>query len=383
LQRIWAGANLFILTPAEIRTLRRRLLDWYGAAKRDLPWRRTRDPWRILVSEVMLQQTRVAAVIPYYERFLEEFPDPGALAAAPEQKLLALWSGLGYYSRARNLQKAAQQIVGRAAGLRRAASPPNQQAIRFSGDRDRSDLENRQAPSLPHFPNTYEAIRALAGVGDYTAAAVASIAFQLPHAVLDGNVARVLARITAEEGDIKSAETRQRLAYAAARLLDPKAPGEHNQALMELGATLCLPRDPQCPLCPIARYCAARRCNRQLELPRKSARREPVRLERTLLLIRKNGAVLVRQRPARARLMPGFWELPESTDLPAAAPGALLGEFRHTITHHLYRCRVLEARLKGTPRGYRWIPDARLDELPLATTARKALEVAAASTRAQ
>jgi A/G-specific adenine glycosylase len=339
-----AGANLFILTTAEIRTLRRRLAAWYAAAKRDLPWRRTRDPWRILVSEVMLQQTRVAAVIPYYGRFLEAFPTPAALAAAPEQQLLALWSGLGYYSRARNLQKAARQIVGQAGS----------------------------------FPSTYDTIRQLAGVGDYTAAAVASIAFDLPHAVLDGNVARVLARLTADEGDIKSPAARQRLSTAAARLLNPNAPGEHNQALMELGATLCLPRDPQCLLCPLADACAARRANRQHELPVKSARRDPVRLDRTLLLIRKDGTVLLRRRPSSARLMPGFWELPEAADLPQANTGAFAGEFRHTITHHLFRFRVLEARLARVPPGLEWVEVGRLDELPLATTTKKALALVSA-----
>jgi A/G-specific adenine glycosylase len=210
-------------------------------------------------------------------------------------------------------------------------------------------------------------------VGDYTAAAVASIAFDLPHAVLDGNVARVLARITAETGDIKSTPVKARLSAAASRLLDPEEPGDHNQALMELGATLCLPRDPQCLLCPVADLCRARQENRQQELPVKAARREPVRIERTILVIRRNGSLLMRQRPADVRLMPGFWELPEVTDLPSAKKGAIAGEFRHTITHHLFRFFVIEARIARAPAGFAWVPASQLDQLPLATTARKAL----------
>src|SRR3984885_2087066 len=191
--------------------IRRKLLEWYRKHKRDLPWRRTQDPYRIWISEVMLQQTRVAAVIPYYERFLTLFPNASALASAAEQNLLAAWAGLGYYSRARNLQKAARAIV-----------------------------------ELPRFPKDYAALRQLPGVGDYTAAAVASIAFGAPHAVLEGNVLRVLSRLVAERGDIKSQVVRRSLGALAETLLDRRRPGEFNQALMELGATVCLPKQPLC-----------------------------------------------------------------------------------------------------------------------------------------
>src|SRR5580700_932140 len=200
--------------------IRRRLLAWYGKHKRDLPWRRTEDPYRIWISEIMLQQTRVAAVIPYYERFLALFPDVSALASAPEQDLLAAWAGLGYYSRARNLQKAARAIV-----------------------------------ELAQFPTDYAALRDLPGVGDYTAAAVASIAFGMPHAALDGNVLRVLSRVAAERGDIKSQVVRRRLGALADTLLDRRRPGEFNQAMMELGATVCLPKQPMCVRCPIQLHC--------------------------------------------------------------------------------------------------------------------------------
>jgi A/G-specific adenine glycosylase len=195
----------------DLRSIRAKLAAWYDGARRDLPWRRTRDPYAIWVSEIMLQQTRVAAVIPYYERFLQRFPSPDALAQAPEEELLAMWSGLGYYSRARNLQKAARQITE-------------------AGD----------------FPRAYTAIRELAGVGEYTAAAIASIAFDLPHAVVDGNVRRVLARLM-NDGNLD-------VQQAAERLLDRRDPARWNQAVMELGATICLPREPRCGECPIARH---------------------------------------------------------------------------------------------------------------------------------
>ncbi len=207
-----------------VRTIRRLLLAWYSKHQRDLPWRRTRDPYRIWVSEIMLQQTRVASAIGYYQRFLERFPSIPELAAAPEQELLTAWAGLGYYARVRNLQKAANKIV-----------------------------------ELGAFPRDYASLRALAGIGDYTAAAIASIAFDLPHAALDGNVIRVLSRLTAERGNVASTTVRKRLRAAADRLIDPKLPGQFNQAWMELGAMVCLPKQPQCSICPLKSQCAARR----------------------------------------------------------------------------------------------------------------------------
>ncbi len=190
-----------------------KLLRWYRRHARKLPWRQTRDPYRIWVSEVMLQQTRVAAAIPYFERFIERFPDVESLARAPEEELLRAWSGLGYYSRARNLQRAAKLIAERGS-----------------------------------IPNDYDALRELPGIGQYTAAAVASIAFNQPYAVVDGNVRRVLSRVACRnEGLDEMAEA----------LLDRKHPGRYNQALMELGATVCLPREPHCGACPVAALCTA------------------------------------------------------------------------------------------------------------------------------
>src|SRR5260370_20439391 len=194
-----------MLNGHALATFRKQLLGWFRQFQRDLPWRQTSDPYRIWLSEIMLQQTRVAAVIPYYERFLERFPNVHALAAAPEEEVLRLWSGLGYYSRARNLQKAAQRIVSEHGG---------------------------------EFPARLEDVRALPGIGNYTAAAILSIAFEKKHAVLDGNVARALARLGAVRGDLRASRHWQELQESANAYLDTKSRGDWNQAMMELGATL-------------------------------------------------------------------------------------------------------------------------------------------------
>jgi A/G-specific adenine glycosylase len=319
---------------------RRLLLRWYETARRDLPWRRTRDPYRIWVSEIMLQQTRVAAVIPYYEAFLERFPDAAALARAPEEELLACWSGLGYYSRARNLRRAAILIAQNGG-----------------------------------FPRRYDAIRELPGIGDYTAAAIASIAFGLPYAAIDGNVARVLARLTEDRGEISAPATRARLRETAAGLLDRRAPGAFNQAMMELGATVCLPRAPQCPACPLAPHCRARLSGTARELPVKLRRAGPIRIDRTVLVIEKAGRVLLWQRGAESSRMAGFWELPEQAELSGAIVAEPAGEVRHTITNHRYRVAVARARIRRAPAGYRWFSRDELARIPVSTLARKALAV--------
>lgn len=318
----------------------RRLLEWYAASRRDLPWRRTSDPYRIWVSEIMLQQTRAQAVIPYYERFLARFPTVESLAAAEEDEVLALWSGLGYYSRARNLRRAAQTVA--AGGI---------------------------------FPPDYEAIRALPGIGDYTAAAVASIAFGLPHAVLDGNVLRVVARVENDAADIAAARTRERFRAIAQEWLDPRHPGEFNQALMELGATVCLPKNPQCGSCPLETSCRARAAGTAAQLPVKLRGKMPVRLESTLLLIRNRGRILLRRREASARRMAGMWELPEETHLPHARIGKSYGSFRHTITHHHYTCTVVSATLSSPGDGFGWFVPAAIEALPITASTRKSLKL--------
>ncbi|GIU80224.1 MAG: A/G-specific adenine glycosylase [Bryobacteraceae bacterium] len=314
------------------------LLEWYASARRDLPWRRTRDPWRVLVSEVMLQQTRVSVVIPYYERFLARFPSPQALAGAEEEELLALWAGLGYYSRARNLKRAAEAICARGG-----------------------------------FPETAEEWRALPGIGEYTAAAVASICFREPVAVLDGNVARVMARLTAEEGDIASGSVRLRLKEQAQALLEPAHPGDFNQALMELGATVCLPRQPKCLLCPWQDLCQARRRGLEAELPVKARRRQPERVALRLALIVDRGRLLLRRRPEDGRRLAGFWELPSVEELGPERSLKLLGRFRHSITHHNYEVELWHGRMRRSLDGCQWHELAALDSLPLGAMTRKAL----------
>jgi A/G-specific adenine glycosylase len=273
----------------------------------------------------MLQQTRVAAAIPYYNRFLERFPDAPSLARASETEVLALWSGLGYYSRARKLREAAQKIV-EAGG---------------------------------EFPRHYAAIRALPGIGDYTAAAVSSIAFGLPHAAIDGNVRRVAMRLTnSADADV---------AGVAEHLLDRKHPGRSNQALMELGAVVCLPRGPLCRACPVAADCGALRHDRVNQIPPARVKPEAVRRDRTLLVIRRGDKIML----APCAQVKGFWDLPDVFS--GAKLGAVLGVFRHSITNSRYVCEVREATAGRVPNGARWFPASRLDEIVLSTTAKKAL----------
>jgi A/G-specific adenine glycosylase len=334
-------------TPRRQPSVAQLLLAWYRHGHRDLPWRSSRDPYRIWISEIMLQQTRAQAVIPYYRRFLERFPTVEALAAAAEHEVLTLWSGLGYYSRARNLLRAAREIA--AAGA---------------------------------FPTSCAALGTLPGIGEYTAAAIASIAFGEACAVVDGNVLRVVARVENDAADIAGARTRARFRAVAESWLDSHDPGTFNQALMELGATVCLPRNPLCLLCPLASSCQARQHGTASQLPVKLRRTEPVALEEVLLLARSRRGILLRLREPDARCMAGFWDLPSPEHLPFARVGRTLGAFRHTITHHHYTFTVKEAQLgrraTHTSGGavLRWFRAAEYFEIPLSTTARKALKLA-------
>jgi A/G-specific adenine glycosylase len=286
----------------------------------------------------MLQQTRVATVLPYYERWMARFPDLQSLAESPDEDVLRFWSGLGYYSRARNLHRAAKQMSG-------------------------------------HFPKDYGSIRDLPGIGDYTAAAISSIAFGLRHAAVDGNVLRVMSRLTNDNGDIGATNTRQRLSAAADRLLDPRRPGLFNQAMMELGATLCLPRNPQCLVCPVAPMCEARKTGTQHSLPVKLRTGEPVRVARTLVIVQRRGRILFWQRSADASKLAGFWELPEPEHMPDVTLGRVLGDFRHTITNNVYMFTVCEGFVKSSPDRLRWLQPAPLEYL-YSTAARKALKIA-------
>lgn len=317
----------------ELPVVRAALAAWYEISKRDLPWRRTRDPYAIWISEIMLQQTRVAAVIPYYERFLALYPTVDALAEVSEPQLLSAWAGLGYYSRARNLQAAAKTIV-----------------------------------ALGAFPRDHATLRSLPGIGDYTAAAVASIAFNLPHAVVDGNVVRVLARFLAEP-----VPTRSRIQIVADEFLDAAQPSQHNQAMMELGATVCTPKDPQCGKCPLANWCQAHAKGLARELLLKVTKTVIRRVERSLLVVIRNGNILLWQRPPETAILSGFWELPEPHQLPKARIGRALHHFKHRITNHIYTIQVFEASVRRAPPPLEWVSPHRLSTLPLSTTTRKAL----------
>lgn len=292
--------------------------------RRDLPWRRTRDPYAIWISEIMLQQTRVAAAIPYYERFLARFPDAESLAHASEDEVLTYWSGLGYYSRARNLLKAASLIAEHGA-----------------------------------FPRDYAAILELPGIGAYTAAAVASIAFGLPHAVVDGNVRRVVTRLTNDgAADVQA---------VADSLLDRKNPGQSNQALMELGALICLPGIPLCQACPVARLCEANRHGTQEELPPKRERPAVKRIALKLLVIRRRGKILL----VPSTRVRGFWDLPEPFE--GARLANKIGVFRHSILNRQYNFEVWEALARTVPTPSRWWAGSNQDEIPLSTASKKAL----------
>ena len=270
-------AAAHIYTDAVQRT--HDLLAWFDVHRRDLPWRQTSDPYRIWLSEVMLQQTRVETVLPYYRRFLERFPTVKRLAEAEVDEVLALWSGLGYYRRARQLHQAARLVAER--GHRGAG-----------------------------FPRTAVGLRELPGIGDYTAAAVASIAFGEAIPVLDGNVVRVLSRLLAAPEDPRGGAGRRRLLEAARELLDPARPGDSNQALMELGATLCSPQRPRCPACPLRLGCRAALAGEQELYPaaRRRRPRESVRL--VAVVVEGEDGVLLFRRPEGSALLAGTWELP-------------------------------------------------------------------------
>jgi len=331
---------------------RARLLAWYARERRDLPWRRTSDPFAIWISEAMLQQTRVEAVIGYWERFLARFPDIRTLAQAPEQDVLSAWSGLGYYRRARALRAAAQAIVERHGG---------------------------------EFPRDAELVRELPGIGPYTAGAVLSIAFDLPEPLVDGNVARVLARWFAHEAD---AVATQKWAWERARELVPQraGAGQWNQALMELGATVCTPQRPRCETCPVARSCAALAQGAVARIPRPKVRPEPVDVELVAWVVERRGAILMEQRPAEGR-MAGLWQLPTVQVAPVRPelfparltvelePGPELGVERHAITRHRIRMVLRRGELgrASLPERLRWVPREETLRLPLTGMARKSL----------
>lgn len=332
-----AACPLPVLVDRRVR-FRRDLQRWYRAHARPLPWRTAPSLYRTVVSEFMCQQTQISTVLPYFERWLRTLPDFAALAAAPEAAVLKLWEGLGYYSRARNLQRLARQLIAR--------------------------------PAIPQTAADWEE---LPGIGPYTAAAITSITFGTPAACVDGNVVRLLARLTGDDRLFRdSVAAARHFAPLAAALLDPARPGDHNQAMMELGATICQRARPRCADCPVAGLCAARTAGDPATLPRFVPKRsERVSVARALCLDR--GRLLLHRAAAGSRRLAGLHELPEAVDLGCALDGLapLLTKrraiTRYQITESFYRVPVgtgLRRRIAAHPRLI-WVPIAELAALTL------------------
>jgi A/G-specific adenine glycosylase len=309
------------------------LLQWYHENARVLPWRSQPTPYRVWVSEIMLQQTRVAAVLDYFARFMDALPTVEDLAAAEEDKLMKLWQGLGYYNRARNLQRAARQVIREFGGM---------------------------------FPDTYEELLNLCGVGEYTAGAIASIAYGLPVPAVDGNVLRVVARLTGDGTDITSPAMKKKVAAMLREIMPTKVPGDFNQALMELGATVCLPNGaPSCAECPAADFCVARLTERIGELPVKAPKKERRVEERTVFLIFQEDRVALRRRPGKG-LLAGLWEYPNELAAPTTQLPEAWGVTPLTIEHgstgkHIFThiewhmdAVVIETADAALPPGWVW-----------------------------
>ena len=323
----------------QLKQLPEALLPWYDANRRTLPWREEVSPYRTWVSEIMLQQTRVAAVIPYFQRFMAAFPTAEALAQADTEQLMKLWEGLGYYSRARNLQKAACQIVQ--CGI---------------------------------FPDTYEAVMTLPGIGDYTAGAILSIAFGQKIPAVDGNVLRVASRITGSEDNILDAKTRSRFRALMAEVVPDNRPGAFNQALMDLGATVCLPSgEPLCADCPARGFCVAYAQGRQAQLPVRISKTKRRTEEKTVFLLLRHGSAALRQRPDSG-LLAGLWEYPHvEGSLDEAAAAAQLAawgvtphrwikqlSFHHIFTHIRWEMTGYVVEVNGTGcADWHWCDEAQ------------------------
>ncbi|MBI4750960.1 MAG: A/G-specific adenine glycosylase [Acidobacteria bacterium] len=347
--------------PDQIASFRRQLLDWYDQTKRDLPWRQTSDPYLIWVSEIMLQQTQVSRVVEYFTRFTEHFPMVEALATAEIDDVLKQWEGLGYYSRARSLHQAAQKVVTDHGGK---------------------------------LPATYGGLLKLPGFGPYTAAAVASIAFGEAVAAVDGNVNRVIARLTNFHESIKSAKALAHIRQDAGQLLDLEQPGDFNQALMELGATACRPGVPLCLVCPVAAHCAARKAGTAAQLPiRPAAVVRPAVQAACGIVVHQGNRLMIHR--DQQRLLGGLWEFPGGRCRPDEAPesacrrhfqeklgleisvGNHLVSVNHTFTHfqvtlHAFYCQINLGELSVS--NCQWVPLGKASSLALTRTARKILE---------
>ena len=340
---------------ANLAAIRRRLLNWYDTHKRDLPWRRTSDPYAIWISETMLQQTQVGTVVPYYNRFMKALPNVKALDRAPLAKVLALWSGLGYYRRAENLKKTARILAARHYG---------------------------------QLPNDYNILRALPGIGEYTAGALQSIAFGEPHPAVDGNARRVLARLFPLANEKQLRDT-------ARRLVADSRPGQFNQSLMELGSVLCTPKNPRCVECPVKKLCPTQGNERRRQTGISKKRSRTHNVEWPLVIVRCHGKLLLRRRPTSG-ILAGLWEFPggESTGRHAlhtpfeghsaasnkfAVKARRVGEIGHTITNRRIRAPVFlielptAARVRFAAMGWRWVAPAAMGRYPTSSMTRKAL----------
>jgi A/G-specific adenine glycosylase len=337
------------------------LIDWFERHARELPWRHDRTPYRIWVAEVMLQQTRVESASPYYRRFLERFPTLESLAAASMEEVLKVWEGLGYYARARHLHAAARQVIDQHEG---------------------------------RLPDTFDALQALPGIGPYTAGAIASLAFERPVVALDGNARRVLARLFAVEGNPRRSSTQRRLKELAQALLPPDRPGPFNEALVELGATVCRPRSPRCSQCPLAANCRAHHEGREEDFPERAPSRAIPHYDVSAAAVFRDDEVLIAQRHPES-FLGGLWEFPggkreadesleeclvremkEELDVDVEVGEQFLS-LQHVYSHFRITLYAFRCRLKdGTPRclecaDFRWVKPQELDDLPMAVTDRQ------------
>ena len=358
-----ASCLLGAMTPTWRARLRRRLRRWYQLHARNLPWRGSRDPYAIWVSEIMLQQTQVETVKPYFERFLRTFPHVRALAAAPEEQVLRAWEGLGYYRRARQLHAAAQQIVDTFAG---------------------------------EFPDDVETLRTLPGIGRYTAGAVASIAFDRRAPILEANTTRLLSRLLGYEADPAQRDGQRLLWEVAEAILPRDNVGDFNQGLMELGALVCTPSDPVCDDCPLEPLCAARAAGRVAHIPAQKTKTRYTDVCEAAVVVRKNDSLLLRRCPEGQRWA-GLWDFPrfetemrgplflraelsqrvyEETGIESEPANWITtikhGVTRYRITLDCYEARFIRGRLRSTPsRPLKWVPLGKVDDYPLSTTGRR------------
>ncbi len=337
-----------------------RLVSWYAVHKRDFPWRRTRDPYKIWVSEIMLQQTRTEVVRDYYVRFLKEFPTVARLARADLEQVLRIWQGLGYYSRAKNLHAAARIVTAKHRG---------------------------------RLPPSFQEIHALPGIGQYTAGAILSIAFGKPIAAIDGNVIRVMTRLLRLSAPARSKPVLTRIEEGLRRELDQCDPSEFNQALMDLASMVCTPRSPLCATCPVRKFCRARAANLQSEIPRNDRQASAPVLARTVAVIEVGGKVLMAKRPEKG-LLAGFWEFPGVNARTCALfrrrlaeeyglrvkPIRALGRISHVFSHQVWDMRVIQCSTDSNPndctRPARLVSWAQLEKIPLPKAIRSIADLA-------